>query len=228
MIDKPTIKEGMTLKLEKILDLQKKDSLDEAWRDLPGIIDQMVKFEKQMIKMFQGYASSAGVKFAQAAWKETWEPGKEVTPVALIMRALRGKEFSEVCTKPDLRTHKSKYFNDECDQAISGHNDVKVVDVLKSAYATDSGWLSSGTNWRVSSKSSTGGRWSDQPRLNEYSDLKNNGYQKGLVAEQCPQLWSWWSLIQSTADKKVCEELLKAVFGNNVPQKRYCCLTYRA
>nr|WP_158309162.1 hypothetical protein [Candidatus Mycoplasma haematolamae] len=58
----------------------------------------MVQFQKPLIKQFQGYASSAGVTFAQAAWDKTWEVNDKATPVALIMRALRGNEFSKVCS----------------------------------------------------------------------------------------------------------------------------------
>ncbi|AFO52280.1 hypothetical protein MHLP_03500 [Candidatus Mycoplasma haematolamae str. Purdue] len=238
MIDNnKSIKEGMTLKLEKILKLQGKKDFNEAWSALPGIIDNMVKFEKTLIKTFQGYASKAGVKFAKEAWDNTWDVTDPVTPVGMIMRALRGNEFSKVCSSDFKSKHSNmtQFFSDECDKAISSHSDVKVVDVLKSAYNHSSSWFSS--DWKVADRVSGGG-WSDQPEVSDYSatsDLKNKGYKDGLVAEQCPQLGpsltSILSVIGDTANKTVCEKILAGAFGPTVNEKRYwiyfvCCFRY--
>ncbi|AFO52289.1 hypothetical protein MHLP_03545 [Candidatus Mycoplasma haematolamae str. Purdue] len=219
--DNKKISEDVVLSLEKILDLQKKNSLDEAWDSLSGILDKVVQLKNPKVSIFQSYASGAGVKFAQAAWKEEWKPGKPVTPLAMIIRALRGREFSEVCKEDKL---KKSYFEDECDKIINldkNDKEIKVIDVLKSAYDSGS-WYS--PTWRVSKKGA-GGSWSGQTQLSDYSatsDLKNKGYSNGLVAEQCPQLRHWLTSLQSAADQKVCEKILEGAFGDTVNQKRYC------
>ncbi|AFO52276.1 hypothetical protein MHLP_03540 [Candidatus Mycoplasma haematolamae str. Purdue] len=225
MIDKDTnIKDGMTLKLQELLELQGKKDFDDAWRALPGIINQLVKFKKSTIALAQGYAANSGVKFAKEAWEKSWDVTDPVTPVGMIMRALRGKEFSKVCENPSL---KQKYFRDECDKTIELEGQkATVVDVLKSAYATDSKWYWAGSDWRVPKKDAEGG-WSNQTSVadsgTKYS-LKNKGYKDGLVAEQCPQLGpslNLLSMVNDIANKKVCGELMKAVFGEKVSDKRY-------
>ncbi|AFO52285.1 hypothetical protein MHLP_03525 [Candidatus Mycoplasma haematolamae str. Purdue] len=122
----------------------------------------------------------------------------------------------------------SKFFEDECGQKISRDGvSAEVVDVLKSTYATDSSWYSAGSDWRVPKKDAEGG-WASQPELSDSlakSSLGNEGYSSGLVAEQCSHMSGIMSIIrtigQSVAEQKVCEQLLKAVFGNQVNQKRY-------
>ncbi|AFO52284.1 hypothetical protein MHLP_03520 [Candidatus Mycoplasma haematolamae str. Purdue] len=225
MIDKPTIREGMTLNLAKILDLQGKKDFDDAWKALPGIITEMVDFKKQTIRLAKSYAAGAGVTFAQKAWEGKWDIGKKVeSPLSLIARAFRGKTFSEVCTKPEVNSIKSQFFSDECYREIKveGATKAKVVDVLKSAYETGGGLLWSGT-WNVVKKGA-GGSWSEQTQLNNYSELKSKGYRDGLVVEQCPQLGPGWNIVNvlnDTANQKVCNKLLEAVFGSQVNQKRY-------
>ncbi|AFO52292.1 hypothetical protein MHLP_03560 [Candidatus Mycoplasma haematolamae str. Purdue] len=115
------------------------------------------------------------------------------------MRALRGKEFSTVCLKDDL---KRKYFSDECDKEIKteGGAKARVVDVLKSAYDRNGNSYSlfTSSDWKIATKGRGG--WSNQPKVENYSDLSYKGYSKGLVAEQCPQLKSLWGFIQGIAD----------------------------
>ncbi|AFO52286.1 hypothetical protein MHLP_03530 [Candidatus Mycoplasma haematolamae str. Purdue] len=219
LIDKDKqISQGMTLNLVKILDLQSKRDFNDAWTALPGIIDEMVTIKKH--RLIQSWASSAGVKFARDAWERPWKEGDVVSPVALIMRALRGNEFSAVCSKDEL---KQKYFSDECDKEIKieGGAKAKVVDVLKSAYDKGSGWLWSSNDWRVATNGK--GSWAGQTQLNDYSELKSKGYKDGLVAEQCPQLGGLsWDLFSGIANKTVCEKILAGAFGDDVNQKRYC------
>ncbi|AFO52278.1 hypothetical protein MHLP_03490 [Candidatus Mycoplasma haematolamae str. Purdue] len=224
LIDKDKqISQGMTLNLVKILDLQSKRDFNDAWTALPGIIDEMVTIKKH--RLIQSWASSAGVKFARDAWERPWKEGDVVSPVALIMRALRGNEFSAVCSKDEL---KQKYFSDECDKEIKieGGAKAKVVDVLKSAYDNSSGWYWS-KNWKVATKDRVGS-WASQNQLSDSSaknDLYYEGFHKGLIAEQCPQLgpsWKFWNMWNDTANQEVCNKLLEAVFGSQVNQKRYC------
>ncbi|AFO52290.1 hypothetical protein MHLP_03550 [Candidatus Mycoplasma haematolamae str. Purdue] len=184
----------------------------------------MVDFAKYDIKLAKSYAAGAGVKFAKETWTKEWKAGgKAESPLSLIANAFRGKEFSKVCSNQEL---KNQYFIDECDREITlGGKKVKVVDVLKSAYSTNSNLFSSGTDWRIAVKEK-GGSWSDQPKVENYSDLIYKGYSKGLVAEQCPQLgpsfWDPLGVISDTANKTVCEKILEGVFGDTVNQKRYC------
>ncbi|AFO52281.1 hypothetical protein MHLP_03505 [Candidatus Mycoplasma haematolamae str. Purdue] len=218
------INEDVVFSLDKILDLQKKKSLDEAWKDLPGIIDELVKFQKTEIKLVQGYASKAGVKFAQEAWKETWDPSKKVTPLGMIMRAFRGKEFSKVCTDNQMKDVKEKYFKDECGQKIKDHDKVEVVDVLKSAYDKSGGGFWNSSDWRVATKGKGG--WADQTPLSNYSKLSSDGYQDGLVSEQCKHMSDWTNVLftlgQGYADAEVCKKIFEGVFGRDVSEKRYC------
>ncbi|AFO52279.1 hypothetical protein MHLP_03495 [Candidatus Mycoplasma haematolamae str. Purdue] len=229
MIDKDkTISKGMTLKLEKILDLQSKESLEKAWDALPGIINQMVTFEKALIKAAQGYAAGAGVKFARETWTKEWKPGDKVeSPLSLIANAFRGKEFSKVCTDQSLSSHKEKFFNDECDREIVlGDKKAKVVDVLKSAYDNSGSWSWS-EDWKVATKDRVGG-WAGQNQLSDSSaksDLYYKGFHKGLIAEQCPQLGpsiAIWDMANDLANKTVCNKILQGVFQNDVSDKRYC------
>ncbi|AFO52277.1 hypothetical protein MHLP_03535 [Candidatus Mycoplasma haematolamae str. Purdue] len=227
------IAKGMPLKLEKILELQNKSSLEEAWSALPGIIDELVKFQKTEIKLVQGYASKAGVKFAREAWKKVWTPGDKVdSPVSLVVNALRNREFSKVCSEEFKGKNSSmtEFFKDECDKTIQVDGDsaqrIKVVDVLKSAYESGGGIFSSST-WNVAKKGVRGG-WARQASVessNTKSDLKSKGYSNGLVAEQCPQLGFGLGnldFFSATANKKVCERILEAAFGPTVSDKRYC------
>ncbi|AFO52283.1 hypothetical protein MHLP_03515 [Candidatus Mycoplasma haematolamae str. Purdue] len=171
----------------------------------------------------QGWAANSGVKFAKEAWEKTWEPGTTVTPVGMIMRALRGNEFSKVCTDNQMKNVKEKYFKDECGQKIKDHDKVEVVDVLKSAWdQNSSSWLGS-SDWRVATKGKEGG-WAGQPKVNDYSQLSSLGYQDGLVSEQCSHMSGMLAgfLFGTAAEKPVCNKILEGVFGNQVDQKRYC------
>nr|WP_146612361.1 hypothetical protein [Candidatus Mycoplasma haematolamae] len=68
-----------------------------------------------------------------------------------------------------------------------------------------------GNNWKVVDKDSVS-NWNSQTSLNDSnakSDLRNKGYHKGFVAEQCPKLgpgWRFWDMTNDLANKTVCNE----------------------